>query len=147
MKKLRTAEEIIEGNKLIGKFDNRLRFKNDKKNHAEWVGCIDGERGNAFMSNQLKYHSSWDWIMPVVEKISTLKVNGGSIITKISSSISVSGRWTVHTCSFQTEEQIWNNRYEFIANISNDYEHDGPKIDSIWLAVVEFIKWYNKQIK
>lgn len=74
----------------------------------------------------IKYHTSWDWLMPVVEKIEQLYLK-----------------------AFPGNE-------EFIRRILNKEEPlDGPymdvisiplstKIDEAHKAVVEFIKWYNE---
>ena len=51
---LTMSKEIIEGNKLIAEFM-------DKPPHI--------------MPELLKYHTSWDWLMPVVEKIGSLSYN------------------------------------------------------------------------
>jgi|SRR6478609_6864985 len=50
--------DIIEGNKLIAEFEGY--YTTDGK---EWA------RSNKRLVDEYKYHSSWDWLMPVVEKI------------------------------------------------------------------------------
>jgi hypothetical protein len=93
-----------EGNELIAEFMN---------------GEFD-ERELVFNGQQyknLKYHSSWDWLMPVVEKIHSLQDD----IMKIGVGIApVRNLFTLYITA---------------------------TIDVVWLAVVEFIKWYsqNKQ--
>ena len=109
-----SEKEILEGNKLIAKFDHRLNFKNDKKNFAEWIGCINGEIGNAFMSSQLKYHSSWDWLMPAVEKIHTTEE---------------------YTEEYTSEQVIYDPILQAIPLYG---------IRGVWSETVEFIKWYNQ---
>jgi hypothetical protein len=68
----------------------------------------------------LKYHKSWDWLMPVVEKIETLKF-----------SVMVIGKYTRIQCPHPYKE--------FATDICEN------KIQSVYKAVVEFIKWYNQQ--
>ena len=85
-----TTEEIIEGNKLIAEFMgfqkcNCIRNENgryydyylsDKFELIKEVKiCIEGEHGFG-LENQdlcfiedLKFHSSWDWLIPVIDKI------------------------------------------------------------------------------
>lgn len=72
----------------------------------------------------LQYHTSWDWLMPVVEKIEeddevdvNILLNGTRIF-----------KW-------RTDMDIVNN----VAQISFD-----KKIEHVYDAVVEFIEWYNK---
>ena len=69
----------------------------------------------------MEYHSSWDWLMPVVEEIEGLRdVNGNAY------------RFTIDMCNAQIEEtniEILGGRF---------------KLDTTYEAVVEFIKYYNK---
>lgn len=56
--------EIEEGNKIITKF---IGCKIDKKSYGYWWYKIkDGRFGYI---HQLKYHSSWDWLHSVIDKI------------------------------------------------------------------------------
>ena len=73
-----------------------------------------------------KFHTSWDWLMPVVEKIEeddevdvNILLNGTRIF-----------KW-------RTDTDIVNN----VAQISFD-----KKIEHVYNAVVEFIKEHNKYI-
>lgn len=66
-------EEVIEGNKLIAEF-MEYRFKNQSK---YW--CIYPLDDNSFLRNlgwvefnNLKFHLSWDWLMPCIGKISNV---------------------------------------------------------------------------
>lgn len=61
-----TPEEIIEGNKLIAEFMGYEK-------HPTIEDCLrDPQKSehNFMHPSHLKYHSSWDWLMPVIEKIS-----------------------------------------------------------------------------
>ena len=80
-----TKEEILEGNKLIaefmgGTFKNisskdiavswvSIHMKDDDVNFQEEDYPEKPHNGSCWKFNELKYHSSWDWLMPVVEKI------------------------------------------------------------------------------
>lgn len=75
---------------------------------------------------QMKYHSSWDWLMPVVEKIENLGFDVRIIR---------SGSETEYTMCDITDAA--NNEISCISH--------PVKIDSVYSAVVEFIEWYNKQ--
>ena len=139
-----SEKEILEGNKLIAKFDHRLNFKNNKKNFAEWIGCINGEIGNAFMSSQLKYHKSWNWIMFIVEKIST--INHGS----------KEGQRYIFNTNRCAKSNINENDKPIkirIKGVIITYPMPFIEINSFdelegtWLAVVEFIKFWNKSNK
>ena len=63
-----TTEQIIEGNQLI----------------AEFEGCATQmhltehpKTGEYTDPSEFEYHESWDWLMPVVEKINTTGKGGG----------------------------------------------------------------------
>ena len=62
-------------NKLIAEFMGAKGYP--KYNPNEWdvyiTGCLDVDSDNEnaqhfFTLDQMKYHTSWDWLMPVVEK-------------------------------------------------------------------------------
>lgn len=101
---LEFVDEIIEGNKLIATFHGAAY------NHVQNYYLI---KSLSFMGSigQMKYHTSWDWLMPVVEKINKIH-NEVDIYKQLS----------------KVMEALW----------LIDIRH-------LWLAVVEFIKWYNTQ--
>ena len=75
-----------------------------------------------------QYHSSWDWLMPVVEKIESL-----GYVTQI---------WG-----------LWNKNYTYSFSITQKGNlniqvgrgiSDHSKIESVYTGVIEFINWYNK---
>lgn len=55
-----TQEEILEGNKLIGEFDEITK---DIYGRYYKKGVFRGNSERDFI-----YHSDWNWLMPVVEK-------------------------------------------------------------------------------
>ena len=75
-----TNKEIIEGNRLIAEFMGLKRgwwvhqekpLIDDKK---QWCD-LDGKTflgSKVYFDNDLKFHSLWDWIMPIVQRISEL---------------------------------------------------------------------------
>lgn len=115
-----TTEEIVEGNRLI----------------AEFMGYKQRENGGLFWGNDglgglypkdLKYHSSWDWLMPVVEKI----------INSNCSSAELCGEWYLNSSKYS---------FSMLNDQTNSCEGNSKNslIEATWLAVVEFIKWYNE---
>ncbi len=72
--------------------------------------------------NKLEYHNSWDWLMPVVEKIESI----GYEFTIVESRCKVSNN---------TDHSIKELFY---------IEKIGIKIDNVYDAVIQFIKQYNK---
>ena len=72
--------KTIEGNKLIAEFMGSS-FKTYKKGHIRKdtvTVCYFDDGMSPFSGGvsieNLKYHSSWDWLMPVVEKCLTISV-------------------------------------------------------------------------
>src|SRR5574344_1719127 len=116
-------EKIIDGNKLIAVF---MEYKFDGiefiiPEHAIIIpfDCQPKKSTSLhcftttiYKPKNLKFHSSWDWLVPVVEKILGTENN--------------SSDWEKHYT--QIHDSLWS-----------------INIESVWLSVVEFIKWYNKQ--
>ena len=108
--------KILEGNKLIAEF-----MGNDYKNYETAViGVISPEKA--------KYHSSWDWLMPVVSKIE-----------EQGQSVSI----------FRGCCDIRFDKLEEGQEEPEPIESGGgqPKIISVWQSVTQFIQWYNNQPK
>ena len=92
----------------------------DNKVIAEFMGIVYPKLDNVIVidnvvtkEDELQYHSSWDWLMPVMDKISAIK------------------NWSINA-TFE-----WLSASEF--NIQQ--ESDGfYTIEDVYLAVVEFIK-------
>ena len=111
-------EEILEGNKLIAEFmggkviDEIFICKELTKSHNE--RCL-----HHYNISQAKYHSSLDWLIPVIEKIESIGFRW---------EIGMSLKNPYHYC------KIWS-----IGTI----EGISP-INAIYSAAIEFIKWYNQ---
>ena len=56
--KTRQENELLENNKLIAEFMGDISSMNAKVSFSKNCGV-----------NDLQYHTSWDWLMPVVESI------------------------------------------------------------------------------
>ncbi len=119
-----TNEQIIEGNKLIAEFDgwvltigNFAHAFNGKEDNAQetkrrnrligFDDCIDNE--------DLKYHSSWDWLMPVAKKISDMRKEGGG--------------------------ELNGKVFDLIHMMFHEVLDNTPS--KLWVVIVEFIKWHN----
>jgi hypothetical protein len=108
----------MKNNKLIAEFMgvNVITIDDVRKNKNPYISSADG-----YLENDLKYHCSWDWLMPVVEKIESDE------------------RYDVDILQYGTK--ITDNQKEIVNNIA-DISFD-KKIDHTYDAVVEFIKEYN----
>jgi hypothetical protein len=113
----------MKTNKLIAEFMGYTKSEYDHlRNGKREIWCNDSIRkGHYYTPQEFKYHSSWDWLMPVVEKIWTITghrsvhwLDVGEIVGKFSTSIT-----------------IWPDDHEKF-------------IDQVYSLVVNFIKWYNE---
>lgn len=95
--------DVESGNKLIAEFMG-VRWNNEPNSSIE-----------------TKYHSSWDWLMPVVEKI-----NSG---------------WKYDVIIFRTSCHI-NDELQVI--VESNIGKDEKLIDCVWQAVIKFIQWHNQ---
>lgn len=129
-----TQEQIIEGNKLIAEFMGAV-VNNYTLGEYEMYGIVscleDGENEqHFFIPNEMLFHYSWDWLMPVVDKIE-------SIIFNKDNSFNV----TIGSTNFCVIQDSNGEVYESI----EDYRES--KLLTTYVAITEFIKWYNEQLK
>jgi len=108
-----TNEEIIEGNKIIAEF---MQHPEGYDEHGVW--------------QKLAYHSSWDWLMPVVEKIESL----GYLV-----------RIELDWCMIPNlDENGHPSHYTILMRNLNSLGNPG-KLLNTYKAVVEFCKWHKEQ--
>ncbi len=99
----------------------------------------------------IPFHYSWDWLMPVVEKIEMMLVPFPEKYRKI-------GRLKNVTKASVWFQIIYDDKAEFLGwsfsvaldptgIIKEDDTRYKTKIEATYKAVVEFIKWYNTQEK
>ena len=138
-------QEIIEGNKLIAEFmgyqilHRKYQYRNFNSSNESYFADDKGEivcDKNGYEVNlypngdpledlsELPFNSSWDWLMPVVEKIEDLGYTTNICCTHLGQNMVNMGDRT-------------GRQYSRIVKKS--------KILAVWLAVVEFIKWYNEE--
>jgi hypothetical protein len=129
------ASEIIENNKLIAEFmgfveDDKIYTNKSKSNPLPpfWNQGFS----NKCCEDDIRFHSSWDWLMPVLEKIESL------------------GCKTVASQSDFNDNQ-YINIMTGISIINQDAQNpskfmgqDKIKINAYYKAIVEFIKWINQ---
>jgi len=114
-------EKVLEGNKLIAEFMSLKAMEVAK-------GMLDIKYEHNFTTHGFKeqthegcllFHSSWDWLMPVINKA----IDYG-----------------FHYQLANGEITCWaDGMYKYYA----PYTSDNEILTNCWVAVVEFIKWYN----
>ena len=128
-------QETIDGNRLIaefmgfekvlGKFYGGMKDEKGNSTYPAWSDTM-----NIILDSKidipeygLKFNSSWDWLIPVVEKIYLMREVVAFTISLGEVEIKLIGREPIKSPCIP----------------SND------SIKELWLAVVQFIKWYNTQ--
>lgn len=108
----------MNDNKLIAEFmEHEILYRPYSK------GFIQLSETEVCDVDDLKYHTSWDWLMPVVEKIESLRDPKDNAY-----------RFTIDMCNAQIEE----TNIEMLGGVN--------KLDTTYDAVVQFINQYNKTI-
>lgn len=121
-------QETIQGNKLIAEFmgaPGDLHWLPQHREPCIFQGALQ-DYDEHFRSDELKYHLSWDWLMPVVERIESL--------------------------SFQTFIGLADDGSQKFKVVKGEYHKDvtgcpvwdDAKIQATWRGVVNFIEWYSK---
>jgi len=122
-------------NKLIAEFMGAVGTP--KYNPTEWdvyiTGCldVDSDDENAqhfYTPDEMKYHTSWDWLMPVVEKIEDIECKETSTDTV-----------GYHLYDIEIRQNVTT------IHGTNIEETVGDKLFNTYSAVVEFIKEYNDE--
>lgn len=112
-------QSVIEGNRAIAEF-MELETCTDPDHVNDKCYAVPYAKGY-HRAKQLQYHSSWDWLMPVVEKIE-----------KLSGDEQFQVQIIIGDCYIST-----NNSGIYFQVVGN------KKIDSVWQAIIQFIQWYN----
>jgi len=123
------SSSVLEGNELIAVFmGGKLSKKTSPIIAPHWKGLEFGSK-----IYDLYYDKRWDWLMPVVEKIElTNRVNDKEYYPYM---VSI---WK-NCCQISD-----GNNGIIITTVYAEKVGNG-KIAATYKAVVEFIKWYNKQ--
>jgi hypothetical protein len=136
MEKLTHKSVIAEGNELIAVFMECKKVPTSPEISKYYVPPFYYDRdvetgigmlkdfGCEYFPEDMLYHSDWNWLMPVVEKIDTMQ----------------NYQFTVRMFYHFTEILDNKNRTTII-----DREDGSGRLLSTWKAVVEFIKWFNSQ--
>jgi hypothetical protein len=129
-KKRRDMAFTKESNKLIADF---MGAKYDKDTsfpmHSDdlWLPIHGVCNFNSMNGKCLRYHSSWDWLMPVVEKIEGIE------IFRVDDEFV---NWKVY---INTTMCTISGKKDFVV------DSNGCKKTMVYQAVVQFIEWYNEQ--
>lgn len=124
-----TNQEILEGNKLIAEF---MEAKMIVENY-HGINIIKFPDGQTHDLAGLRYHSLWDWLMPVVQKVTKLIQDKQYIPI---------GKYQEYKEQYDIYEEQWRKLFDYRA-----YNFFKADIESIYKAIISFIEWYNHNIK
>ena len=114
-----------QDNKLIASFLGQTSTNYEFPQYEfQQFGYIksNGDWEDTFWASELKFHSDWNWLMEVVEKIES---KGFDV--------------HINTCVCRISD-VGEDRFEDIETFNSN-----NKIQAVYSGVVEFIKWYNNQ--
>jgi hypothetical protein len=121
---MNTEKKELTDNELIAQFMGAKYWPKSSKLLVKYSDAWDFGT-IAFGSDQLKYNTSWDWLMSVVEKINTLPKTGVCIYPK--------------HCMVNVDQVTQAG--------SIDHGDTCTLIKIVYVSVVNFIKWHNSQPK
>lgn len=113
--------DTLTGNKLIAIFDGWI--SNKYENLPNRLHEIKEGVEVGLDISEFKYHASWDWLMPVVEKINGLCMDEH-------------GQFGV--IIYSTFCQI-----NYSSDVIIESKSNSKLIISVWEGIISFIQWYN----
>lgn len=114
------TKDIKANNVLIAEFIGERGNDTETVKNVYINIPVNGMKEITVELDRMKFHKSWDWLMPVLEKIQNL---GYRVITEGYKDIK-------ELCSIEGDG--------YYKNI-----YSSTKIEAIYKSVVEFIKWHN----
>ena len=103
----------------------------------------DGTENKKYWANtSLKYHSSWDWLMPVVEKISMIN-HGSNDGQRYIFNTNRCAKFHINENDKPIKIRIKGVHITYPTPFIEINSFD--ELEGTWLACVEFIKWYSCQ--
>ena len=125
----RTVKEIREANNLIAEF---MGYKNTTPTDKDF-NIYENKEGHKIETMSMRYHDSWEWLMPVIEKIESIKGLTVHIISRHTSILKDGSPNFGHAVVDSIDKK-------FIRYFGDN------KIDGTHAAVSEFAKRYKKSL-
>ncbi len=82
----------------------------------------------------MKFNTDWNWLMPVIDKINSFTEPDNDDAFMFNVTINAA------LCEIHSTPESKRGFEEIVCN-----EHGATSIEYVYLAIVDFIKWYNKQ--
>lgn len=145
--------DIIENNKLIAEFMGLIYIPHSDDAEYKpgyWKSRVrkdDNSKLNSYLficrhHKSLGYRRSWDWLMPVLNKIETMPIR--STVNGVAISIGLSSTnkkycYIKYGKIFDQRGRKISEKYYFSGTFENE-----TALKAAYEAVVAFINWYNK---
>ena len=124
-----------ETNELIAEF---MDMNNDVP-HDKTMMVFKTEQGNDVISiNDLTYHSDWNELMKVVDRIESICINSTEMAVRLDGS-SYLWYWDANELSHSYDPDR-----HIVSTSNRNYVYVCGSVDNVHQAVVEFIKFYNQ---
>jgi hypothetical protein len=105
----------METNRIIAEFMG-IKVPIENGDEIERLAIQNGDE--LWYSHELEYHDSWEWLMPVVEKIESLgfEFNIGGDVVRI---FDMNGNELIDTSASTKIQSIYQAIVRFVSEISN----------------------------
>jgi len=154
MERLKKKSKVVRDNKLIVDFMEGKKISRDNyylPEHEQLAAIpysYDCQWNSIYNEKELKYHSSWNWLMPVVEKIEGItssviygSYNDGDEINRYTHVRFIISGWDVRIDKFGNYGTVV---YENWMSLSRK-DRTKSRIGELYRMVVKFINWYNNK--
>ena len=126
-------ENIMENNKLIAEF---MGYEIQKDPTERFFGRYKSPIGVWHKEIDLSFHHDWNWLMEVVKKIEKTTIR------------ETHGQFNENECEATISISIENTFCQILSNgafLNEIISINGEsKIEAVYSACVEFVKWYNE---
>ena len=135
-------EEIIAANRLVAIFMGGRFIEDQGKEDVVFSNDENKEGGveeiSLFQVDALEFHRSWDWLMPVLDKIEKMGYKNNLTYQKEG-----------YNCRIQRleirEHEPDGSGKKLILNKKYFYSDNRPtKIEAVYWTIVKFLEWWNE---
>ena len=135
---MKNEVNTTENNKLLAEFmGEKLPYLNEEGNFefvVKGAGKVSSpNEEDLYRFLPYKYSTDWNWLMQVVEKIESLGINFWVVKNKVN--LTIVGELA------QKLDNLYNTEFE---GYDFEYYKGNTKIEAVYNACVEFVKWYNE---
>lgn len=130
---LMEIDKTNAGNKILAEFMGIQHVKREMDEIFEvriWTSAICNSNPNGEVLRPVEYHKSWEWLMPVVDKIEELGFV--STIERLNHGFS--------------DHRVFFNEFGSLKEVAHGARNEN-KLTAVYEAVLDFIEWHNNKKK